>query len=210
MRDCEVLRQCLYSIYVHVTCMYVTLLGIYIQIHISIQNQVYMQHITSAVLFFRDIAAFCKYIFRKMSTVVGKNAKKNKARRKKKSAAAANSNNNVDDIDMQEEEHEENGDGDDDDNGTEIIAQHQEKKKKKLNEAKEWLSSLTETDIFNPTIFTESSLQQYRTSFHSHQPYKLLYIHNFMDSDYLVRIKDELMKLDYYHKSNDLYEFAQR
>lgn len=127
-------------------------------------------------------------------------AKKSRSGRAKKQPAASNSNSN-DSADMH--------DSDSSDGGA-ALAAHAEKKQKRLKEARNWLNTLSETDLFNNSLFDEKHVAELKQQFAAHKPFPLLRLSEFMDSDYLTRVKDELKKLDYFQKNNDLYEFAQR
>jgi hypothetical protein len=69
--------------------------------------------------------------------------------------------------------------------------------------------SIAINDILNPSLFTPETIATNKQTFHEYKPFPTLKFSNFCDSTFLTRIRDELTKIDYYNKSNDLFEFMQ-
>ena len=75
--------------------------------------------------------------------------------------------------------------------------------------AKSWLSTLTVNDIINKDLFNPEKVAELKAEFKKNKPFPHLSIRNFVDSDYLTQVLDEIKILDFNEKNNDLYYFSQ-
>jgi Rps23 Pro-64 3,4-dihydroxylase Tpa1-like proline 4-hydroxylase len=78
-----------------------------------------------------------------------------------------------------------------------------------LAEAEAWLDSLSVADIINSTLFDTEEQKRINSSYSHHSPFPCYLIKDFLEADFAAQLENELKQLDYYHKSNDLYEFMQ-
>eukprot|EP00467_Chlorarachnion_reptans_P005291 CAMPEP_0114529280 /NCGR_PEP_ID=MMETSP0109-20121206/24739_1 /TAXON_ID=29199 /ORGANISM="Chlorarachnion reptans, Strain CCCM449" /LENGTH=505 /DNA_ID=CAMNT_0001711649 /DNA_START=215 /DNA_END=1732 /DNA_ORIENTATION=- len=58
-------------------------------------------------------------------------------------------------------------------------------------------------------LLQTSRLSDRKEAFEKSKPFKHLLVQNFLDEDYALLLKDELMHEEFYQKSNDLYDFTQ-
>jgi prolyl 3-hydroxylase /prolyl 3,4-dihydroxylase len=75
--------------------------------------------------------------------------------------------------------------------------------------AREWLAGLKVKDVVNDCMFDDARLEQMRDEFHSNSPFAHLAIPDMVDNQLLERVKEELYEEEFFHKSNDLYDFVQ-
>ena len=78
-----------------------------------------------------------------------------------------------------------------------------------MEKAKEWLASLTPDTLLTPSLFDESKVDVLKQQFAAAKPFPYLSLPNFIDSDFLKQLLEELQNLDYVSKDNDLYLFSQ-
>jgi len=75
--------------------------------------------------------------------------------------------------------------------------------------AREWLSTLAPTDVLSKDLFDADRIAALRSEFANKLPFPHCTIENFVDSQFLAAMLDELKNLDYASKNNDLYNFSQ-
>eukprot|EP01130_Rhizamoeba_saxonica_P016882 TRINITY_DN7894_c0_g1_i1.p1 TRINITY_DN7894_c0_g1~~TRINITY_DN7894_c0_g1_i1.p1 ORF type:complete len:480 (-),score=121.33 TRINITY_DN7894_c0_g1_i1:19-1458(-) len=78
-------------------------------------------------------------------------------------------------------------------------------KKRKMNTATDTASNGIQTDFEHPLIAT----QELKDQFSSGQPFPHLYLHDFMQPQFLKNVKEALCDSDWVQKNNDLYTFQQ-
>ena len=76
-------------------------------------------------------------------------------------------------------------------------------------EAEAWLASLKEEDVINPKLLDQAYLNELKATFDAGKPFKYLQIADLLDNSFLRTLENELKGFEYFHKSNDLFEFAQ-
>lgn len=78
-----------------------------------------------------------------------------------------------------------------------------------LDCAIQWLDSLQVTDIIHPNYFNTTKLHELNQLYTQHTPFKLIQLHNILEESYAVQLRSELLELEYYVKSNDLFDLMQ-
>lgn len=77
-----------------------------------------------------------------------------------------------------------------------------------MEEAKKWLESLKVEDIISSEFFKEENVAAMRKAFQEHKPFPFHLMKDFLDIRYARQLMEELKTLDYFHRKNDLYEYA--
>jgi hypothetical protein len=75
--------------------------------------------------------------------------------------------------------------------------------------AKEWLQGLSVNDIINKDVFDAQKVAQFKDEFKQNKPFPFLSIPNFVESDYLKQVLEEVKIMDFREKNKDLYNFSQ-
>ena len=81
--------------------------------------------------------------------------------------------------------------------------------KQQMQEATQWLSNLKTEEVINARLFNRETVEEMKATFAAERPFPHALIRNFMDNDFLQRVKDELYEEEFYQKKNDLYDFVQ-
>lgn len=76
-------------------------------------------------------------------------------------------------------------------------------------EVEKWLAGYGADQILNPLLLDPAHVAKLKASFHAATPFKHLCISDIFDAAFLRTLENELRGLEYFHKSSDLFEFAQ-
>eukprot|EP00457_Paulinella_chromatophora_P004454 gb/GEZN01004466.1/.p1 GENE.gb/GEZN01004466.1/~~gb/GEZN01004466.1/.p1 ORF type:complete len:599 (-),score=165.67 gb/GEZN01004466.1/:136-1932(-) len=78
-----------------------------------------------------------------------------------------------------------------------------------LEEAREWLKLLKPRDLLNPDFFAQARTAALKADFTGATPFPHLHIPQFLEEAFAKKLLEELTRLEYSLKRNDLFEFAQ-